>query len=520
MVLAVLSGCHRDGPRAGHVILLGFDAMGAYGVQRASTPNFNYMIDNGAVSIHTRCVRPTSSSQNWMSMVSAAPVEMHTVFENNWKPGAAGNTPPALTNGAGLFPTIFDHIRKQRPDVRQFAYIEWGGETRMYDTTAFDRLRVFRRDTSMNDKTDVMRKAFSDYLAERPELMFVSVDIPDHIGHTFGHESEEYLEAVSQMDAFVGDFVRELEARGWMKSTVIIVTADHGGVQFAHGGDDIAEYEIPVIMYGKGVTKGKVMKHAGMIYDVGATVAALLGVRLPFECHGKLLSEAFEPADGEVYVPVPFVRPFSGQVTGDVTISADKEGAEIFFTLDGSEPSRKSLRYDGPLRITAPTMVRSVAYIGESRSAVADNWLYPAGAGTAPISYKLYKGIGQSAPDFTKFGKAAAQGYVNEFSLDEFDLADEDWFALLMTSHLIVPQEADYEFELMADDGARLYVDGEQIAAVTQPGQKKYAHVRLAAGLHPVKVEMWEYWSVQKLSLRVSIGGGPLQPLMPDRLSR
>ena len=73
-------------PRAKHVILLGFDAMSARGIQRAQTPNFNEMIENGAVSIKARCLRPTSSSQNWMSMVSGANIEMHGVTGNDWEP--------------------------------------------------------------------------------------------------------------------------------------------------------------------------------------------------------------------------------------------------------------------------------------------------------------------------------------------------------------------------------------------------------------------------------------------------
>ena len=294
-----LCGCTPRQPRARHVIILGFDAMGALDIQRAKTPCFDHLIENGAVSLHTRCVRETVSSPNWMSMVSGAPIEMHGVFNNEWRPGEPGNVPPALSNAEGKFPTVFDLIRAQRPALKQYAFVEWTDEVRMYDMGAFDLSFVYGIDSTLREPMDVIRKAFDIYLQDRPEVLFLSMDLTDHVGHVYGHESREYFDCITAFDALIDDFVQTLEARDWMKNTVILITADHGGIGHGHGGDTMAEFEVPVILYGKGVTKGKVMKRTNMIYDVGATVAGLLGIKMPWECRGKFLSEAFEPADGE-----------------------------------------------------------------------------------------------------------------------------------------------------------------------------------------------------------------------------
>lgn len=508
-------------PRVDHVIFIGFDAMSARGVQRAKTPNFNYMIDNGAVSLHTRCVRETSSSQNWMSMVSGAPVEMHGVLSNGWKRGDSLNVTPALKNGAGLFPTIFDDIRAQKPKYRQYAFIEWAGETRMYDTSAFDSCRVYKQDTRLAEKTDVIKQAFSTYLKDRPEMLFVSMDITDDMGHTYGHESERYLSAITQMDSITGVFVHELERRGWMKNTVIIITADHGGIGFGHGGDTMAEYEIPVIMFGGPVTKGKVMKHANMIYDVGATAAGLLGVDLPWECHGKFIKEAFDPADGDVYVPMPFVRPYSGRATGDISISDDIDGAKIYYTLDGSRPDESATLYQGPFRIDKASRIRSVAYRRGCRSMEADNYLSP-DSFEAPVAYRLYLNIpDRTMPDFTKFGKPSAEGFVDNFSLDQFDLAKVDHFAILFTSNLLVPKDAHYKFELRSDDGADVYIDGRLIVGTDAHSMVETSGAAdLKAGKHIIKVEFYEVSSVQDLRLSCSIDGSPFRPLLASDLDR
>ena len=282
-IATIAAGCRKQVQTVSHVIILGFDSMSARDIQRAKTPNFNRMIENGAVSLHTRCVRETTSSQNWMSMVSAAPIEMHGVLNNSWKKDDAQNLMPALWNRIGLFPTIFDLIREQKPNYRQYAFIEWAGETRMYDTEVFDSCCVFSKDPDLHEKMDVMRKAISTYLSDRPEMMFVSMDITDHAGHTFGHESDQYLSTVSQMDSLTGILVSELEKRGWMKNTVILITADHGGLGFGHGGDTIEEYEIPVIVFGGRTTKGKVMTSIFMMLGL------LPQVFSESSCHGNAM---------------------------------------------------------------------------------------------------------------------------------------------------------------------------------------------------------------------------------------
>lgn len=59
-------------PHSKHFILIGLDGMGAYGFQRAATPYMNEMVKNSVLSIKARCVLESSSSQNWMSMLTGA----------------------------------------------------------------------------------------------------------------------------------------------------------------------------------------------------------------------------------------------------------------------------------------------------------------------------------------------------------------------------------------------------------------------------------------------------------------
>ena len=523
--MVIFSSCINkdETPRAKHVIFLGFDAMSAIGIQRAETPNFNRMIENGAISLQTRCVRETSSSQNWMSMVCGAPIEMHGVIDNDWKPDNY-NFDPATRNKKGLFPTMFDFIKEQRPEARMEAYIEWADETRMYDMSLFDKT-LCSSDSQSYNAEQILDAAFSSYLENEPELLFVSIDLTDHAGHAYGHESQGYFDVVHRMDERVGEFVNELESRGMMDDAVIIITADHGGLKGGHGGDSMAELEVPVLMYGKGVTKGKVMEHANMIYDNAATVCGLLGVKMAEECRGKFMMQAFEPKTDVCYVPAPLIHPFSGVVPAGETVSftLDAEGAEIYYSLDGSVPTKESLHYTEPFTLSESSTIQAVAYKNGTYSRMTNNFLYASTPeNLKSVQYKLYKNYeGEVLPDFTKFGKADATGAVSCFTLDEIPVGvEEDDYAIIFSSNLVIKQAGKYMFELTSDDGSRLIIDDKTI--INNDGShstiSKKGSVELAEGVHVIKVEYFEDSDGQELEVHYAIDGEPLRPLLSSDL--
>lgn len=512
----VATSCSQEPktPRAKHVIFIGLDALSGVGIQRATTPNFNYMIENGAISLHTRVARETSSSQNWMCMLSGAPIEMTGVTDNGWEYDTR-IIEPAAHNAKGMFPTIFDLVHEQRPDAKVYGFYEWAGQIRMYDTDSFDVLEQGK------DGEETINKAFAKYMEDEPEFLFVSIDETDHAGHSSGHESEGYFNAISKYDAIIGDFVKQLEAKGMMKDIVIMITGDHGGIRYGHGGDNMCELEVPVLMYGKGVTKGKVMEHPNMIYDDAATIAGLLGVKMPEECRGKFMMQAFEPATGVKYVPIPLVTPFRG-VTDTATIAADGD-VEIHYTLDGSDPTPDSPLYEGPVAITDNTCIKAISVKDGQCSDIVENLLYAkAPEGEAPIEFKLYKRyFGEVLPDFTKFGRADAVGYVSNFTLDGLPVeSSEDDYAVIFSSKLNIKEAGKYRFRLGSDDGSKLIIDGQTI--VDNDGSHSYNEklgvAELSEGQHIIKVEYFEDCDGQMLNLTWGKDGSPLFPFSPKDL--
>ncbi|HUE96826.1 MAG TPA: sulfatase-like hydrolase/transferase [Longimicrobiaceae bacterium] len=85
-----------------------------------------------------------------------------------------------------------------------------------------------------------------------------------------------------------------LKAAGMLERTVILISSDHGGVGKTHGGATVAEIEIPWILWGPGVAKGKEIRAPVNTHHTAATVAHIFGLQPPAAWIARPVLEAFE----------------------------------------------------------------------------------------------------------------------------------------------------------------------------------------------------------------------------------
>ncbi len=89
--------------------------------------------------------------------------------------------------------------------------------------------------------------------------------------------------------------------------------------------------------------------------------------------------------------------PFMGST--EATIACSTEGAKIYYTLDGSEPTAESTEYTAPIALTATTTVKAIAIKGSDKSAVASKTF------TAQTAYENLKAL-QALENNATFGMA------------------------------------------------------------------------------------------------------------------
>ena len=497
-------------PRAKHVILIGLDGVGAYGFQRAHTPNMNEMAKNGALSLNSRCVLPSSSSQNWMTMLSGATPIQHGVTSNDWTP-KDHVIEPVLRNKAGFFPSIFDDIKTQKPDDKVYFFYEWGGLGRMFDLTVPDKVvRAKTGEESINEGIEA-------FFADKPEFLFIDVDETDHAGHEFGHENQGYFDCVTKYDSIIGNLAVRLKEENMLDNTVVIVTGDHGGIYKGHGGQTPNEMETMVLLYGGPVTKGKMMQHSRFIGDIAPTVAGLLDVKMPEECIGDFLNEAFEPATSEwEYAPMPVISPQGGFFNGSVEVSmrTDSPDAKIYYSTDGSEPTKTSTLYTKPFLLTELTNLKAVSIAGNAKSKIVSANIRVAGTDDkAAVHYRIFENYkGLFVPDFSRLGKADREGDVYEFSLANLDIEDIDHFAVQLSSEIDIKNTDDYIFTLSSDDGAKMYVDDKKI--IDNDGshsvETKVGRINLEKGLHKIRIDYFDDNGGAFLELLYESGSGTI----------
>lgn len=278
-------------PGVKHLVIIGCDGMSPDGVRQAHAPVMKRMMREGAFTLHGRGVMPTSSSPNWASMIMGAGPEQHGVTSNDWETNKYEIEPLVRGSGA-MFPTIFGRLREQRPDSVIACFHDWDGFGRLFERSALNKIE------DSDGPTNAALHAVQYLREQKPSFTFIHFDHVDHAGHHSGHGTPEYYAAVDVADELIGTVLKGIEDAGLAESTIVLITADHGGKGKSHGGPTMAELEIPWILYGPGVRKGHELRTPLNTYDTAVTAAYILGIKPHPAWIGKVMREAFDGGRG------------------------------------------------------------------------------------------------------------------------------------------------------------------------------------------------------------------------------
>lgn len=270
---------------AKHIVLVGFDGLGSYAIPKADMPHLKRLMDEGASSLRMRSVLPSSSAVNWASMLMGASPTMHGYTEWGSK---TPEIPSAVTTSYSMFPSIFSVVREAHPAANTAVVYSWDGIGHIVEQPAITHVVPGNGD---EDKT--LDSLVHIIKTHKPLLTFAHFDQPDGAGHKDGHDTPAYYRMLKTVDQRIGRIIQAIAAAGIAEETVLIIASDHGGVGKGHGGKTLAEVEVPLVITGPGVQKGKALSSTIVIYDVAATMAWILGLEAPQAWRGQPITEAF-----------------------------------------------------------------------------------------------------------------------------------------------------------------------------------------------------------------------------------
>jgi arylsulfatase A-like enzyme len=145
---------------------------------------------------------------------------------------------------------------------------------------------------------EVAERAESFMHQHRPQLMFIHLPGVDTVGHESGWGSPEQLAAIGRADQAVGLVLDALADLTLTESTLVILTADHGGAGVDHEANDPRSHFIPWIAAGPGLRRDFDLTRARhkpiRIEDTFATACAFLGIQPGEYVVGKPVFEVLE----------------------------------------------------------------------------------------------------------------------------------------------------------------------------------------------------------------------------------
>ena len=247
------------------VAILGVDGAGNF-FSRTPTPCMDALFENGAVIYDALTSVPTVSAQCWGSLLLGVGPEQHGLTNNIVRSAPYDPRSP--------YPSVFRVAREAMPGAELAAISNWDPINR---GIVEENLGVAKLTAASDAAVCALALDYLD--AHDPALLFVHFDEVDGAGGVFGFGQGGFLEKITETDALIGRIVEKYREKGYAEDTLFVVSADHGGNGFSHGGASDAEKLIFIGFAGKTVKPGSIA--AMNIRDIAAVTAFALGLEAP-----------------------------------------------------------------------------------------------------------------------------------------------------------------------------------------------------------------------------------------------
>jgi arylsulfatase A-like enzyme len=281
----------RPIPAVEHVLIVSVDGLRPDKVLQANAPTMRAMMKDGAYTMWARTTYMANTLPSHTSMVTGVSIGKHGIYWNEDLPLSRPVYPDvptvmelatragyatAMVAGKSKFATL------NKPGTIGHVYVPAGAN-------------------SKDNNDTVVAEAAKIIEATKPELMFLHFPDTDTVGHASGWGSPQFLAAVEKTDTQLAAVFAALDRAGIRQSTVVILSADHGGQGTSHGAEDERSRNIPWIVTGPGVRVGyDLTSNAALSIrteDTAATALWLLGLNLPANLDGRPVNAAFPSAN-------------------------------------------------------------------------------------------------------------------------------------------------------------------------------------------------------------------------------
>jgi hypothetical protein len=181
-----------------------------------------------------------------------------------------------------------------------------------------------------------------------------------------------------------------------------------------------------------------------------------------------------------------------------VELRKEDPAAQTHFTLDGTDPTRRSPAYNGPITIDHDLTLKARNFWSDGTASVTVVRSYRKAANVLPsskpstlepgLAVEFYKSHWTKLPDF-EILTPVRKGVAGAIDLESAQGEKID-FGLRFTGYIRIPQTDVYVFSVNSDDGTRLRIGGKEV--VLNDGvhgmTEIHGEIALEAGWHPIEL--------------------------------
>lgn len=277
-------------PQVKHVLIISIDGLRPDVLLRSDAPNIRKLMSRGSFTMWAKTTPQSITLPSHISMLTGVNPNAHGIEWNADIPLEK----PVYPN----WPTIFE-LAKRAGYTTGLSV----GKSKFNTTLPpeFIDAKWITTEGSCED-AEVAAHAVEIIAKNQPDVMFVHFPNVDNVGHATGWGTPEQIQTIAAADACVGKVIAAVDSIQRTNSTLVILSADHGGAGRTHGPEDPRSRSIPWIAAGPGVRQNYDLTRFGKDYDVQtydtfATACYVLGIKPPKRIEGKPIREMFEDAD-------------------------------------------------------------------------------------------------------------------------------------------------------------------------------------------------------------------------------
>ncbi len=295
-------------PRVDHVFIVSIDGGKPAVMAQSDMPVLKRLVAEGACTWTATTIFPSLTLPSHTSMLTGVGPDKHRVSWNTWKPGKGVVRVPTVfaeAKKAGLSTAMFVGKEKFRHLLQPGTVDEFRFKSQLPDmAVGAEPVNPKATKPSTVPAWIVARQAAGYIVEARPSLCFIHFTDPDDAGHKYGWGSPQQIWAFSDVDGALAEILDAIDSAGIGDSSVLLITADHGGHARTHGSRRLEDMNIPWIAWGRAVKRNFTLTSQVTTYDTAATALWLLSVPLPAAFDGRPVLEAFASTADQI-APTP-----------------------------------------------------------------------------------------------------------------------------------------------------------------------------------------------------------------------